>query len=160
MNTEQPLVPLAGTPTLIDYLLSHYRKAVELKVGDLRREAEPKQAEGPAGGKKPRGKAGAKLKAERLAREQEAQERLRNAGPNLDGFIEFANAYMTQYPASNPLYLDRGIGVRLTNGDTVALGPPQRDYGMRDEGLHVTRPQSIPGLSGIVPGQSYAVMGR
>jgi hypothetical protein len=67
----------------------------------------------------------------------------------LPGFLEFTNLFLAKNPPANPTYLASGLGVRMANGDYLALGVTQPMPQMRDEGVHITIPQSIPGMHGI-----------
>lgn len=67
----------------------------------------------------------------------------------LEGFLEFCVVFLSRNPPANPLYLATGLGVRMANGDYVALGVAQAVPQMRDEGVPITIPQTIPGMHGI-----------
>jgi hypothetical protein len=77
----------------------------------------------------------------------------------LKGFMKFARMFLAKNPPANPLYLAAGLGVRMANGDYVALGVPQDTPRMRDEGVHITMPQSIPGMHGINDTSGISVLG-
>jgi hypothetical protein len=76
-------------------------------------------------------------------------------------FIAWATDYLANVNQPiNTAYLASGLGIRLQRGQTVSFRPQKpEDTGMRDEGVHITRPQTIPGFSGIVPSESYNVFG-
>jgi hypothetical protein len=79
---------------------------------------------------------------------------------SLGGFLEFANLHLAKNPPANPTYLASGLGVRMANGDYVALGVPQAAPQMRDEGVHITIPQSIPGMHGISDTSGISITGN
>jgi hypothetical protein len=78
--------------------------------------------------------------------------------PTLDGFLAFSQEFLTKNPPANPIYLGVGIGVRLANGDVVGLSQPQAEKPMRDEGVPITLPQSIPGMRDISDTSGIPVM--
>jgi hypothetical protein len=80
--------------------------------------------------------------------------------PTLDAFMAYAREFLAKNPPANPIYLATGIGLRMANNDYVALARPQVEKPMRDEGVPVTIPQSIPGLHGITDTSSIPVMGN
>lgn len=71
--------------------------------------------------------------------------------PSLDGFIEFSRDYLARInPPVNLAYMPVGVGLRLQQGHTVGFTVQKvEEYQMRDEGVPVTRPMSIPGMHGI-----------
>ena len=78
-----------------------------------------------------------------------------------DEFISWCKDYIDKCPAIGIAYLARGFGLRMANGDTVAMqSQDDKDYSMRDEGIHITKPQTIPGLHGIVDTSGIAITGR
>ena len=76
--------------------------------------------------------------------------------PNLEGFMLFCDVYLLATPGSNTVYLDGGVGIRLVNGDIVAVGPPQTEHRMRDTGLPITGRLGN-AMGGVIPSASYQV---
>lgn len=81
--------------------------------------------------------------------------------PTLEGFIAFARKYLAE--VNQPMsvtYLMTGLGLRLQQGQTVALRPQQENANpMRDAGLHITKPMTVPGQHGISDISSVPIIG-
>lgn len=160
MFGDQPLIPQNGTlKTLFDYIHDLY-------VEWLKTEKATAKPPTPVPIITKTGRAAGKsttiARAAAVANEQNAENvRLWELSfePTLVGYLAFANAYLKKFPASNPLYLEQGIGVRLVNGDIVSLGPSQHEQGMRDEGVRITRGATIPGLHGVIPSYTVPITG-
>jgi hypothetical protein len=71
--------------------------------------------------------------------------------PTLEGFIEFSRKYLAEVNRPmNVTYLPVGLGLRLQYGQTVGFVRQElEDQGMRDSGIPISRPQTIPGMHGI-----------
>lgn len=78
----------------------------------------------------------------------------------LGGYLEFCNAYLAKNPPANPTYMANGLGVRMANGDYVSLSVPQLTPQMRDEGIHITIPQSVPGMHGVSDTSGISILGN
>jgi hypothetical protein len=77
---------------------------------------------------------------------------------SFEGFIEFSKNYLTKSnPPGGVVYLATGMGVKLREGQVLSLGAQTESTEMRDEGVPITQPQSIPGQHGVVPTQSVRI---
>jgi hypothetical protein len=86
-----------------------------------------------------------------------------------DGTINVAKSFSNfcrQYLATlnQPIqvsYLTVGLGLRLQAGQTVAFANQSEETShMRDEGVHITKPKTVPGMHGLVPSHSIGIFGR
>lgn len=81
--------------------------------------------------------------------------------PSVADFVSFARDFFIKNPPQQAAYLAFGLGVRLANGMTVAFIPQDGSgYQMRDEGIPITRPKTIPGMEGVIPSQTFPVFGN
>lgn len=74
-----------------------------------------------------------------------------NIDESLESFIIFSRNYLAKdNQPVNLAYLPIGIGLILQQGQTIGFIPQKvKTSEMRDEGIHVTRPQTIPGMRSI-----------
>lgn len=89
--------------------------------------------------------------AELAERRQEAGKTANNKEfkPSLDGFVDWARNYLAaENQPMNVAYLATGLGLRMQHGQVLAMRPQEGVEAARtmyDEGIHITRPSSIPG---------------
>jgi hypothetical protein len=77
-----------------------------------------------------------------------------------DNFIKFSREYLAEgNPPIQVTYLPVGIGLRLKHGEVVSF-LTQQAQPMRDEGVHITKPQHIPGMHGIVSTSGVPIFGN
>lgn len=80
--------------------------------------------------------------------------------PTLEEFVAFSRNYLAkENQPINVAYLPLGLGLRLQRGQTISFIPDQDERPMRDEGLHITRPAYVPGMSGISDMSGIPVFG-
>jgi hypothetical protein len=78
----------------------------------------------------------------------------------LDSFLEWARKYLAEVNRPvNVTYLLAGLGLVLLEGQTVSFTPQPEYEGMRDDGVKVTRPKSLPGMGGMQDTSSVNIFG-
>jgi hypothetical protein len=80
--------------------------------------------------------------------------------PSLADFVDFGRNYLSRVnQPMNVTYLTRGLGLRMQRGETISFIPQEdSEPQMRDEGIHITQPATLPN-QGLIPANDVPITG-